>query len=124
MRGIVRQVKQVKLRATSLARLILELGQLEAKRKAAARERPAVLGITAGVFAFYAVGLLLAAAAAGLNETLSLWISLLIVAVAVLLVAACCALRAIRSARTASPPVPSQAVDEARRTADTLKTHA
>jgi len=124
MRGIVRQVKQVKLRATSLARLILELGQLEAKRKAAALGKASVFGITAGVRAFYAVGLLLAAAAAGLNETLSLWISLLIVAVAVLLVAVVLVLLAIRFARTASPPVPSQAVDEARRTADTLKTHA
>ena len=124
MRGIVRQVKQVKLRATSLARLILELGQLEAKRKAAALGKAAVFGITAGVLAFYAVGFLLTAAAAGLNETLSLWLSLLIVAVAVLLVAAVLVLLAIRFARTASPPVPSQAVDEARRTADTLKTHA
>lgn len=124
MRGIVRQVKQVKVRATSLARLILELAQLEAKRKATALGKAAVFGITAGVLAFYAIGLLLASAAAGLNETLSLWLSLLIVAVAVLLVAAVLVLVAIRFARSASPPVPSQAVDEARRTADTLKTHA
>jgi hypothetical protein len=124
MRGIVRQVKQVKTRATSLARLILELGQLEAKRKAAALGKAAVFGITAGVLAFYAIGLLLASAAAGLNETLSLWLSLLIVAFVVLLVAAVLVLIAIRFARSASPPVPSQAVDEARRTADTLKTHA
>jgi Flp pilus assembly protein TadB len=124
MRGIVRQVKQVKARVRSLAYLILELGQLEAKRKAAALGRAAVFGITAGVLAFYAIGLLLAAAAAGLIETLSLWLSLLIVAVAVLLVAAVLVLLAIRFARAASPPVPSQAVDEARRTADTLRTHA
>ena len=124
MRGIVRQVKQVKARATSLARLILELGQLEAKRKAAALGKAAASAVTAGVLAFYAVGFLLTAAAAGLNETLSLWLSLLIVAVAVLLVAAVLVLLAVRFARAASPPVPSQAVDEARRTADTLKTHA
>ena len=67
---------------------------------------------------------LLNEAAAGLNETLSLWLSLLIVAVAVLLVAAVLVLLTVRFARAASPPVPSQAVDEARRTADTLKTHA
>ena len=116
MRGIVTQVRQVKARATSLVRLILELGQLEAKRKAAALGKAAAFGITAAVLVFYAVGLLLAAAAAGLNETLSLWLSLLIALVLVLL--------ARRFARAASPPVPSQAVDEARRTADTLKTHA
>jgi protein-S-isoprenylcysteine O-methyltransferase Ste14 len=124
MRGIVRHVKQVRARATSLAHLILELAQLEAKRKAAALGKAAVFAITAGILAFYAVAFLLGAAAAGLNETLSLWLSLLIVAVAVLLVAAVLVLLAIRFARAASPPVPSQAVDEARRTADTLKTHA
>jgi heme/copper-type cytochrome/quinol oxidase subunit 2 len=124
MRGILRQVKQVKARATSLAHLILELGQLEAKRKAAALGKAAVFALSAGVLAFYALGFMLAAAAAGLNQTLSLWLSLLIVAVALLLVAAGLALFAVRFARAASPPAPSQAVDEARRTADTLKTHA
>ncbi|HVI37923.1 MAG TPA: phage holin family protein [Gaiellales bacterium] len=124
MRGILRQVKRVKARATSLAHLILELGQLEAKRKAAALGKAAVFALSAGVLAFYALGFMLAAAAAGLNQTLSLWLSLLIVAVALLLVAAGLALFAVRFARAASPPAPSQAVDEARRTADTLKTHA
>jgi heme/copper-type cytochrome/quinol oxidase subunit 2 len=124
MRGIVRQAKQVKATARSLALLILELGQLEAKRKAAALGKAAVFAITAGVLAFYAVGFLLAAAAAGLNESLSLWLSLLIVAVAVLLVAFVLVLVARRFARDASPAVPSQAIDETRRTADTLKTHA
>jgi L-asparagine transporter-like permease len=76
------------------------------------------------VLVFYAIGLLLASAAAGLNETLSLWLSLLIVAVVVLLIAAVLVLLARRFASAAAPPVPSQAVDEARRTADTLKTHA
>jgi heme/copper-type cytochrome/quinol oxidase subunit 2 len=124
MRGIVRQAKQVKARASSLAHLILELGQLEAKRKAAALGKAAVFGIGAGVLVFYAVGLLLVAAAAALNETLSLWLSLLIVAGVVLMVAAVLVLIAVRFARAASPPMPSQAIDEARRTADTLKTHA
>jgi Flp pilus assembly protein TadB len=124
MRGIVRQAKQVKATARSLARLILELGQLEAKRKAVALGKAAVFGISAGVLAFYAVGLLLAAAAAGLNETLSLWLSLLIVAAVVLMAAAVLVLLAVRFARAASPPIPGQAIDEARRTADTLKTHA
>ena len=125
MRGIMRQAKQVKATARSLAYLILELGQLEAKRKAATLGKAAAFGITAGVLVFYAIGLLLAAAAAGLNETLSLWLSLLIVAVVVLLIAVVLpSLLARRFARAVSPPMPSQAIDETRRTADTLKTHA
>ena len=71
MRGIVRQAKQVKATAQSLTNLILELGQLETKRKAATLGKAGALGITAGVLVFYAVGLLLGAAASGLNEALS-----------------------------------------------------
>src|SRR6476646_8495677 len=114
MRAIVRQAKQGKATARSLAGLMREPGHPEAKRKAAPLGKAAVFGITAAVLVFYAIGLLLAAAAAGLNETLSLWLSLLIVAVAVLLVAVVLVLLTRRFARAASPPVPSQAVDEAR----------
>lgn len=124
MRGIVRQAKQVTATARSLANLIRELAQLEAKRNAAALGKAAGLGIAAGVLVFYAVGFLLAAAAAGLNETLSLWLSLLIVGGVLVLVAVVCVLLARRFARQASPPLPSQAIEEAKRTADTLKSHA
>ncbi len=124
VRGIVRQAKQVTATARSLANLIRELAQLEAKRNAAALGKAAGLGIAAGVLVFYAVGFLLAAAAAGLNETLSLWLSLLIVGGVLVLVAVVCVLLARRFARQASPPLPSQAIEEAKRTADTLKSHA
>ena len=70
----------------------------------------------------YAVGFLLAAAAVGLNEELALWLSLLVVAVALLLIAAAAALVAVRFARKVS--VPSQAIDETKRTVDTVRTHA
>ena len=66
-------------------RLITELGQLEVKRKVAALGKAAGIGALAGVFVFYAIGFLLAAAAAGLSETLALWLSLLIVGAALLL---------------------------------------
>ena len=48
---------------------------------------------------FYAVGLLLGAAVAGLSETLALWLSLLIVALVVLLLAALLVVLARRFAR-------------------------
>jgi Flp pilus assembly protein TadB len=123
VRGIVRQEKQVKARARSLADLILELAQLEAKRHAARLGKAAALGISAAVLVFYAVGFLFAAAAAGLNETLSLWLALLIVGVGLILIAVVLVLLARRFARQASPPLPTQAIDEAQRTADTLKSH-
>ena len=110
VRGIVRQAKQVTATARSLANLIRELAQLEAKRNAAALGKAAGLGIAAGVLVFYAVGFLLAAAAAGLNETLSLWLSLLIVGGVLVLVAVVCVLLARRLARR-SATSPAQSGD-------------
>jgi uncharacterized membrane protein len=72
MRGGVRQAKQVNTRARSLLKLITELAQLEMRRKAAALGKAAGVGAMAGVLVFYAVGFLLAAAAAALSETLAL----------------------------------------------------
>ncbi len=65
--------------------------------------------------------LLFAAIAAGLSEALSLWLSLLIVAGILLLVAAIAGLLAVRSVRKASRPL--QALDEAGRTIETLESH-
>jgi hypothetical protein len=76
------------------------------------------------VLLLYAIGFAFAAAAVGLNETVSLWLSLLIVAGAILMVGAVLALLAVRFARKASPPVPTQAIDEAKRTVKTIRSHA
>ncbi len=123
MRGSVRQAKQVNARARSLLRLITELGRLEVKRKAAALGKAAGIGALAGVFVFYAIGFLLAAAAAGLSETLALWLSLLIVGAALLLLALVLALVARRFGRAAAPLVPTQAVEESKRTIEMLQGH-
>ena len=124
MLRIVRQTKQVAAQARSLAILIVELAQVETKRRGVAISKAAGMGIAAGVLVFYAVGLLLGAAVAGLSETLALWLSLLIVALVVLLLAALLVVLARRFAREASPPVPSQAIDEAKRTAERLQSRA
>jgi len=123
MRRIVRQAKQVKARVRSVVSLTTELAQLEAKRKTAMLGKAAGMGALAGVLVFYAVGFLLAAAAAGLSETLALWLSLLIVAVALLSVAIVLVLFARRIGRQASPLAPTQALDETKRTIEILKSH-
>jgi asparagine N-glycosylation enzyme membrane subunit Stt3 len=128
MRRIVRQAKQVDARVRSLFSLTTELAQLEAKRKAAMLGKAAGMGALAGVLVFYAIGFLLAAAAAGLNaaglnETLALWLSLLIVGVALLVVAMVLVLLARRVGRRASPLAPTQAIDETKRTVEIVKSH-
>jgi len=97
------------------------LAQLEVRRKAAALGKAAGVGAMAGVLVFYAVGFLLAAAAAALSETLALWLSLLIVAVALLVVALVLVLIARRFGRQAAPLVPTQAIDESTRTVEMLQ---
>jgi protein-S-isoprenylcysteine O-methyltransferase Ste14 len=123
MFGVVARVGAVKSRARSLAQLNLELAKLEVKQKATAVGIAGGLGAVAGVLVVYAIGFIFASIAAGLSETLSLWLSLLIVAGILLLVAAIAAYLAVRFARKASPPKPTQALEEAARTVETLQSH-
>lgn len=123
MLGLLTRVKTVKQRTRTLVRLNLELAKLEAKQKATALGIAGGLGLVAGVFVVYGIGFAFAAAAAGLSETLALWLALLIVAGILFLVAAVAVLLAMRFARKASPPKPEQAIEEAERTVEAVKSH-
>jgi membrane protein implicated in regulation of membrane protease activity len=121
MLGLFAQLNAVKRQLETLASLNLELAKLEGKQKATA------LGVTAGLAAgaaalvFYGIGFAFAAAAAGLAEALPLWLSLLIVAAALFLVAGILAFLARRFAQKATPPQPALAMQEADRTLKTLR---
>jgi hypothetical protein len=123
MFGVVARVKAVQARARSLVQLNLELAKLEGKQKATAVGIAGGLAAVAGVLLVYAIGFAFAAIAAALSETLSLWLSLLIVAGILVLGAAIAGFLAMRFARKASPPKPSQALEEAARTVETLQSH-
>ena len=123
MFGLVAQVKDVKRRMQSLVQLNLELAKLEGKQKASAFGVAGGLVITAVVLAAYAIGFAFASAAAGLSEALPLWLSLLIVAVALLLLGAIAGFLGVRFARKASPPIPTQAIEEAELTVERLQSH-
>jgi len=123
MFGVVARAKTIRGRAQSLVQLNLELAKLEGKQKGTAIGIAGGLGAAAAVLLVYAVGFVFAAVAAGLYEALPLWLSLLIVAGILVLVAAIAAYLAKRFAGKASPPQPSQALEEAARTVETLKSH-
>jgi hypothetical protein len=123
MFGFVARTKSVKQRTQSLVRLNLELATLEARQKATALGVAGVLALLAGILVVYAIGFAFASAAAGISEALPLWLSLLIVAGAIFLLAAVAGLLAVRFARTASPPKPTQAIEEAERTVAALQSH-
>jgi membrane protein implicated in regulation of membrane protease activity len=121
MLGLFAQLNAVKRQLETLASLNLELAKLEGKQKATALGLTAGLAAGAAALVFYGIGFAFAAAAAGLAEALPLWLSLLIVAVALFLVAGILAFLARRFARKATPPQPAQAMQEADLTLKTLR---
>ena len=119
MLGVASRMKAVRKRTRTLVQLNIELAKLEGKQKATAFGIAGALVVVAAVLVAYAIGFVFAAIAAGLSEALPLWLSLLIVAVALLLFAALAGFLATRSVRKASQP--SQALAEAERTIEALE---
>jgi Putative Actinobacterial Holin-X, holin superfamily III len=119
-KGIARATREVVERARSVAKLQVELAIQEIKRKLAKIGLGLGLAAGAAVVALYAVGFLFAAAAAGLATTIPLWASLLIVGVVLIMITCLLLALAIRSFKAGSPPVPTQAIEEAKTTTETV----
>jgi uncharacterized membrane protein YqjE len=113
--------KRVADHAKALAGLEVELATAEMKQKAASLGVGIGLLGGAALLAVYAVGFLLATIAAALSLAIDLWLSLLIVGVALLLIVAVLLLVARASIRRATPPMPEQAIIEARLTSEAIK---
>jgi putative superfamily III holin-X len=113
--------KQVAEHASALARLELELAKLEITRKMAKLGIGIALGLVAGFLLLFMLGFLLAAGAAALATTMSTWLALLLVAGGLLVLAGILGLLALRAIKKGSPPVPEQAIREAKLTSNALK---
>ncbi|HEY7177824.1 MAG TPA: phage holin family protein [Gaiella sp.] len=123
MFGFVTRTKSISRHMQSLVQLNLELAKLEGKQKATALGVAGGLAAGAAVLAVYGIGFALATAAAGLSEAMPLWLALLIVTIVIFLLVALVGFLALRSARKATPPKPTQAIEEAERTVETLRSH-
>jgi hypothetical protein len=121
MLDIVNQGRRVQERLKALARLNIELAKVEGKQKATFLGIAVGLGVAAALLVLYALGFIFAAAAAALDEALSLWLALLVVAIVLLGGAAVAGYVAVRFAKKLEPPV--QAIDEAKQTVATVKSH-
>jgi uncharacterized membrane protein YqjE len=109
---------------SGLVREEIQLAKAEVSEKAGKLARGAVVGIAAGVFAFLALILVMEGIAWLLNEEVfngKTWPGFFIEAAAFLLVAALAALIAYKAVKAGSPPIPTQAIEEAKLTKDTLK---
>jgi hypothetical protein len=119
--GVGPAAKQVAEHASSLARLELELAILELRRKVAALGIGIGLGAGALLFVVFALGFAFATVAAGLATGMSTWLALLITTAILFGLGSVLAIVALTLVRKATPPVPRQAIEEARRTTEALK---
>jgi uncharacterized membrane protein YqjE len=113
--------KNVAEHASTLVRLEMELAQLELKRKVASLARGIALGLGAAVFLLFGLGFGIGAAAAGIATQTSAWVALLIVTGGLILLALLLGLFAVRAIKKGTPPVPEQALREAKRTTEALR---
>lgn len=119
--GVGTAAKQVAEHASTLAKLELELAGLELKRKAGALGAGAGLGIGAALLALYGLGFLFATIAVALALVLDAWLALLLVTAGLFALAGLLALLAQAQIRRGTPPVPEQAIREAKLTTEALK---
>lgn len=119
--GLGAAVKEVTERVSALIRLELELASLELKRKLSALGVGIGLAVGAAVFGVFALGFLFATIAAGLATVVDTWLALLIVTLSLFLIAGVLGWVGLRSIKKGTPPVPEQAIREAKLTTTALK---
>jgi Putative Actinobacterial Holin-X, holin superfamily III len=119
-RGVGATAKEITERTSALARLEVELATLELKRKAGALGAGAGVGVVGAFLGLLGVGFLFAAAAAGFATFLPVWLSILIVAGLLFLLAVICVLVARALLRRGTPPVPEGAIREAKLTKEAI----
>lgn len=121
--GLGGLTKIVADRARGLVKLELELAALELKRKVASLGVGIGLAVGAAIFALFGLGFLFATIAAALAIFLATWLALLIVTLGLFVLAAALGLVGIAKIKKGTPPVPEQAIREAKLTTEALKSN-
>ena len=117
-------VKDVADHAKRVVSLELELAKLELTRKVTSLGIGIGLGVGAAVFGLFALGFAFAAVAAALATFLSTWLALLIVTVGLFALAGILGVLALGRIKKGTPPMPEQAIREAKLTTEALKSDA
>jgi len=119
--GVGGAAKLVAEHASSIAKLELELAGLELKKKAVSLGLGVGLGIGAALFGLFMLGFALATIAAALATFLSTWLALLIVTLFLGGLAGTLGILALGRIKKGTPPVPEQAIREAKLTTAAIK---
>jgi uncharacterized membrane protein YqjE len=118
-KSVAELVFDVTAGTSSLIREEFELAKAEVSEKVGKLVRGSVVGIAAGIFAFLALILVMEGIAWLLNEEVfdgKTWPGFFIEAAVFLLIAAAAGLIAYKAVKAGSPPVPEQAIEEAKLT--------
>jgi Putative Actinobacterial Holin-X, holin superfamily III len=119
--GLGAAVKEVAERASAIVRLELELATLELRRKIVSLGLGIAFAIAAAVLLLFMIGFAFAAAAAALTLVMPTWAALLVVTGIIFLGVAVLGLLAMNRIKRGTPPVPEQAIREAKLTTEALK---
>jgi uncharacterized membrane protein YqjE len=121
--GVGAAVKEVAERTSSIVRLELELAALELKRKVVSLGLGIGLAVAAAGLLVFMSAFVYAAIAAALALVMPTWAALLVVAGILLLLAAILGFLALNRIKKGTPPVPEQAIQEAKLTTEALKSN-
>jgi len=122
-RSVGELVVDVSERVSVLVREEIELAKAEVAEKISKLVRGGVVGIAAGVFVLMGLAMFMHAIAWLLNDYLfsdHVWIGFAIEAAMWFVIAAIAGLIAFRAVKAGAPPTPELAIEEARRTKETL----
>jgi hypothetical protein len=119
--GVGGAAKSVAEHASAIARLEVELATLELKKKVTVLGVGIGMGVGAAVFGLFGLGFVFLTLTAALDTFLSTWLSLLIVTLFLFVLAGVLGLLARNRIKKATPPVPEQAILEAKLTQEALK---
>jgi uncharacterized membrane protein YqjE len=122
-RGLGTAVKEVSERVSAIVRLELELATMEIQRKIKSLGFGIAFAAGAAVFLVFMFAFAFATIAAALATVMPIWAGLLVVTGLLLLLAAVCGIVARDRIRKGSPPVPEQAIREAKLTTEALKSN-
>ena len=117
-------VLDVSERVSILVREEIELAKTEVSEKVGELVRGSVVGIAAGVFAVFAIVMLIQAGAWLINDVLgiesAIWVGFSLMALILLILAGIAGLIAYRALQKGAPPKPDMALEEAKVTKETL----
>ena len=119
--GLGAAVKEVAERTSSIVRLELELAAMELRRKVVSLGLGIAFALGAAVLLLFVLGFAFVTVAAALATAMSTWLALLVTTGILLVFTLALGILGVSRIKKGTPPVPEQAIREAKLTTEALK---